>query len=237
MWGYGLSAHSDDVLRLVDHLGVDTAVLVGHSMGGYVALAAAMRYPSRFPAVLLLDSGWPRVLLGTDPHGQAPALLRGIPDAQSRILRLFASEAEYANSWNAVVDVPIHTADQLDSYRYEIERVPGGWRCKALIWAVMEDSRWLVVQAPSPRELRALRARVGLVRAGAGFVPGSTPVITESAHRAIGAAHPLTVDVRLPGASHYTMLFSADNPRIIAEALSAMVRDLSAPPRGLEAGR
>lgn len=36
-----------DVIQLLDHLGIEKAVIAGHSMGGYIALACAKSYPDR----------------------------------------------------------------------------------------------------------------------------------------------------------------------------------------------
>src|ERR671913_1678481 len=36
--GYGLETHASDVIRVLDHLGLDRAVILGHSMGAFVAL-------------------------------------------------------------------------------------------------------------------------------------------------------------------------------------------------------
>ncbi len=48
---------ADDVLGLLDHLGVEQAVLAGMSQGGFLSLRAALRAPERVRALVLLDSG------------------------------------------------------------------------------------------------------------------------------------------------------------------------------------
>jgi 3-oxoadipate enol-lactonase len=53
-WTYWDSA--DDVIAILDHLGVQTAVLAGMSQGGFLSLRAALRYPDRVSALILLDT-------------------------------------------------------------------------------------------------------------------------------------------------------------------------------------
>jgi pimeloyl-ACP methyl ester carboxylesterase len=53
-WSYWDSA--DDVLALLDHLGIDQAVLAGMSQGGFLSLRAALRAPERVRALILLDT-------------------------------------------------------------------------------------------------------------------------------------------------------------------------------------
>lgn len=48
-----MDRHADDILALMDHLGIDQAVIGGLSMGGYVALSLIMRYPDRVRALVL----------------------------------------------------------------------------------------------------------------------------------------------------------------------------------------
>lgn len=45
-----------DCLALLDHLGIDRAVLVGMSQGGYMALRAALLSPERVRALVLIDT-------------------------------------------------------------------------------------------------------------------------------------------------------------------------------------
>lgn len=47
---------ADDAIGLLDHLGIDQAVLVGMSQGGYLSLRAALAHPERVRAMVLIDS-------------------------------------------------------------------------------------------------------------------------------------------------------------------------------------
>ena len=47
---------ADTVLAMLDGLGIERCTLVGHSMGGYVALAFCEKYPERLDGVVLLSS-------------------------------------------------------------------------------------------------------------------------------------------------------------------------------------
>jgi pimeloyl-ACP methyl ester carboxylesterase len=51
---------SKDLVRLLDHLGIDKAHLVGYSMGGFVANKARELHPERFHSMILGGSGWYR---------------------------------------------------------------------------------------------------------------------------------------------------------------------------------
>ena len=64
--GYGRSsdpapgvayAHSADLLALLDHLNITSAVFVGLSMGGLVALHTALVAPQRVQGLVLLELG------------------------------------------------------------------------------------------------------------------------------------------------------------------------------------
>ena len=47
---------AQDVVQLMDHLGIDQAVIGALSMGGYVALALIKQFPSRVKALVLADT-------------------------------------------------------------------------------------------------------------------------------------------------------------------------------------
>lgn len=53
---YSIEFFVDDLIALLDHLVVETAVVVGLSMGGYIALRAVERHPERIRGLVLADT-------------------------------------------------------------------------------------------------------------------------------------------------------------------------------------
>ncbi|WP_165367380.1 alpha/beta fold hydrolase, partial [Phytoactinopolyspora endophytica] len=54
--GYDLSDMADDILRVLDHLGVTSAHLAGHSMGGMMAQMVAIKHPQRVRSLGLFST-------------------------------------------------------------------------------------------------------------------------------------------------------------------------------------
>ena len=50
---FSMDLFADDVIALLDHLNIEQVVICGLSMGGYVALSIAERYPHRMRAIVL----------------------------------------------------------------------------------------------------------------------------------------------------------------------------------------
>jgi pimeloyl-ACP methyl ester carboxylesterase len=53
---YSIDRLAGDVIGLLDHLGIDRAIVVGHDWGGYVVWETAVRYPDRVAGVVSLNS-------------------------------------------------------------------------------------------------------------------------------------------------------------------------------------
>ena len=53
---YSMKTMAEDVINLLDALEIDKTVIAGHSMGGYVAIAAARYFPTRLSAMALVAS-------------------------------------------------------------------------------------------------------------------------------------------------------------------------------------
>lgn len=56
LWRYTLEQAADDVRALLDHVGIQQAVLAGLSMGGYIAFAFYRHYADRVRALVLADT-------------------------------------------------------------------------------------------------------------------------------------------------------------------------------------
>ena len=55
---YSQDIARDDVIALMDALGIQQAHIVGHSMGAYTALHVGMRYPQRCLSITAAGCGW-----------------------------------------------------------------------------------------------------------------------------------------------------------------------------------
>ena len=55
---YGLATHVADLVALLDAVGCER-VVVGHSMGGFVAVTLAALHPDRVSRLVLVDGGLP----------------------------------------------------------------------------------------------------------------------------------------------------------------------------------
>jgi pimeloyl-ACP methyl ester carboxylesterase len=87
---YFLKDMARDTVGLMDHLGIDSAHLVGASMGGMIVQTAAIEFPQRVRSIVSIMSttgsrwtGLPSlkafgVLLGTPPKGREAMIERGV---------------------------------------------------------------------------------------------------------------------------------------------------------------
>lgn len=54
--GYSMDAYADDMLALLDNLGISQVTVAGMSMGGYIAFALLRRAPDRIKGLILIDT-------------------------------------------------------------------------------------------------------------------------------------------------------------------------------------
>src|SRR5215204_2078703 len=212
--GYSLEAHAADVVRVLDHLGLRSALLAGHSMGGFVALKTALTFPERVRAIVLLDGGWPRVEstpeeMTDEERQEAAALEEGLTRAFKRLDMTFESPETYLDFWFPDQNLKMEDLprDLADYYLYDLGEVEGGYRPKASRAAAEEDSPSVSSTSPTAEEMRGVGCPVALVRASQGFFPGSDPLISDEVRDIMAEPLDIRTEILLEGVNHYTMLW------------------------------
>ncbi len=165
--GVGYPEMAADVLRLMDTLGLDEAALVGHSMGGKVAMEAALAAPARAERLLVVDiapRAYPALhtaeigaLRAVDPAAYTrradvdAALAPSLPDAAVRrfLLKNLAARPDGAFYWQPNLDA-------LDQEYPRIAEALAGGRLYAGPTLVLRGERSAYVQPGDEALLRAL---------------------------------------------------------------------------------
>ena len=96
---YGFPTHVDDLRATLDFFGEERVVLVGHSLGAYIALAFAERFPMRVRGIVLVDGGLAR----PRPPGLTPeqTIKAVLGPALARLDMRFESIEAYRAFWQA----------------------------------------------------------------------------------------------------------------------------------------
>lgn len=97
---FGIARHADDLVAVLDHLGIVSAPFVGHSMGAFVVAAAGVRHLKRVSALVVIDGGIRLVDVAPGADVDVDALLHQIigPSVE-RLSMTFASRTAYHDFW------------------------------------------------------------------------------------------------------------------------------------------
>jgi pimeloyl-ACP methyl ester carboxylesterase len=218
---YGIGVHVTDLIRVLDHVGVSSAVLVGHSMGAYVVERLAADHPERAVGLVLLDAGLP-FGLPDDPEQMIDA---AVANAVMRLAITFPSADHYVEGWRAHPAFANRWDDDLEAYaRYDLVDEGGVARCSASSAAVRMDSREMVTDQETRTAADRVRAPMRLLRAERGLFDDD-PLIPASALRAFAAARPSVRIERVAGVNHYTLVMGhGAGPGRVVAAIEAVTK-------------
>ena len=219
---YGIQSHAEDVTALLDAVGAPQAVLVGHSMGGFVvAVAAAGAARDRVRGVVLVDGGLPFPdLPGADAQAKLAAVLGPaldrlaltFPDLPA--VRAFWAQHPAVGPW---VDVPSVAA----YLGRDVVPAEGGLRSACVPDAVSVDGGEFLTDERVYRATEHLPVPATLLWAPRGLLD-QTPGLYDEQRLAGPERSGLAVRL-VPDTNHYSILWAEQGVTAISEAVRAAV--------------
>lgn len=219
---FSMVAHADDVRAVLDAAEVPSATVLGHSMGGFAALVAAHRHPTRVDRLVLVDGGLPLALpeavLALPPDELIGAV---IGPALTRLRMTFTSHDDYRAMWREHPALAADWGPIIEAYVEEdLVGAAPELRPGAVEEAVLADGTSELLHDDVERAIEALSTPTTLAVAAHGLLAADAPPLySDDQVHDFADAHE-GVDVhRIEGVNHYTVLLSERG----ADAVAAIV--------------
>jgi len=216
---FGMAQHAHDVAAAMRAWGLQDAVLVGHSMGAFVAVALAAEHPELVRGLVLIDGGLPL----ESPPGVDPAALLDVALApqMARLRASFPSLEAYLEFWRALP--PFEGGrwnDWVEAYlRYDLGGAAPQLRPKASEAAVRGDFLDSLDAEKLRARLRGLSVPTLLLRATEGFNPGTPPLLPDDLVAREGALVRDLTDRVVEDTTHYTIALGLRGADTVADAV------------------
>lgn len=211
---FGVRRHADDVAAIVERLSAAPAVVAGHSMGTYVALACAERHPAAVAELVLVDGGIALpVPEGLEPQDALDAI---VGPAIERLRRVWPDRVSYSTMWSEHPAFAEGLTPEVERYVLsDLTPCDGGFRSVVSENAVRFDGGELITD-PEMRTLIDRRAQpVTIVRADAGLMGVPPPLVAvEWIDR-----YPQHDWRTIEGTNHYSVLIGEVGAAAVAQAL------------------
>jgi pimeloyl-ACP methyl ester carboxylesterase len=198
---YTLDAWAEEVLTVAAAAGIaGPPVVIGHSMGGFVALRAASRYGAQLAGAVAIDSP----VRDITPEERAAREQRAFGP-----LRVYPTREAAIARFRPIPDQPVlpYIAEHVAAT--SIHPVPGGWSWKF-------DPRIFARHQLVPDLLTRLDCRVALFRAEYGLVSAQ---MSEVMYDRLGRIAPV---IEIPAAAHHVMM---DQPIALVTAIRTLLSD------------
>ncbi len=204
--GYSIHRHCKDILTLMNDQGLKRPVLMGHSLGAFISLVFAARYPKKIDRLILVDGG------GKLSKTQMAKVFAGIKPSLDRLGQVFPSfkaylsqmkQAPYLKPWNSYMET---------YFRYEVEKVKGGVRSRVHPKHIEEEAKNLG-KVDSGEFYKRVKAQTLILRATKGLLAKDDLLLPENVVARMVREIPNAKRVDIKGANHYSILFQPNKKR------------------------
>eukprot|EP00761_Pharyngomonas_kirbyi_P006750 gb/GECH01006758.1/.p1 GENE.gb/GECH01006758.1/~~gb/GECH01006758.1/.p1 ORF type:complete len:359 (+),score=53.97 gb/GECH01006758.1/:1-1077(+) len=231
----GLKVHVEDIRRVMDYFNLPKAVIVGHSLGGYIALEGARVLGERCAGYVVVDSGHPADW--GSPVSSDPQVVAALERSFQRLSMRFSDINTYLKYWFPCLPNPVENlpADWVNTFAYEL--VPSSSsdqenkREEKMRVAVDEQSvKADAADLPNSRmtldQIRQLQTPALLLTAEYGFTDHTPPFVDENVANMLNTnlnceypAH------RIKGSNHYTILTEPRHASELAQHVASWLNN------------
>jgi lipase len=220
---FGMARHAADLEAVIEALSLPRALLIGHSMGAFVAVVTAHLHPDRFSQVLLVDGGLPLAV----PAGisQSDLLRATLGPAAERLSMTFVDRGAYLEFWKSHPAFAGCWSQAVADYaNYDLTGSEPELRPSSSVEAVSEDSLELYGGESVLAALAEPKHPVTLLTAPRALL-NQTPGLYGASEIARWKAQLPFLTIReVPEVNHYTIVLGAAG----AGAVAREVRQLAA---------
>jgi pimeloyl-ACP methyl ester carboxylesterase len=190
----------------MDDLGLDKAVLMGHSLGAFISLAFGAAYSERVERLILVDGG------GDLSQQQMDKVFEGIKPSLDRLGKVFPSadayletmsQAPYIQPWSTAIET---------YYRYEVEPVEGGVRSNINPEHIEEEAE-NIRKVKSASLYPKVFCKVLVLRATEGLFSQDDLLLPEDVAQRMIREISTARRVDIKGINHYGIVFQPNEER------------------------
>lgn len=220
---FGMARHADDIVRVLDAAGLDRVPLVGHSMGAFVALVTAHRYPDRVRGLLLVDGGLPL----RPPAGHTvETVAQLLGPAAARLDMQFPDREAYRDFWRAhpAFNDPRDWSPELEEYLdYDLVGHEPRLRSRTSGEAMRADQVELYGGDDVVASVAELRHPATLLTAPRGLQNETPGLYSPAEIDEWRAALPSLVIEEVADTNHYTIAMTARGASVVGEKIRQLV--------------
>lgn len=217
---YRLTQLADDLASVLDHLGVAKVIVVGHSMGAFVAVRLAERHPERVQAVVLVDGGLPIAPPAGVPPEDLAELMLG--PALARLAMTFTDRAHYRAFWRAHPAFADDWNETVEEYvDYDLDGTEPFLAASTRPEAVAENAGELDGSAGFAAALAAVRVPVDFIRAPRGLLNQEEALYSPEAVQLAVQSAPGVRTHEARDVNHYTIVMSTHGAEQIVPYITA----------------
>ncbi len=214
----GLHRHGDDLVALLDHLGLEKVVVAGHSMGALASVVFADDHPDRVERLVLVDGGLPLPM----PPGFTvdDVMTATLGPATARLAMTFESRAAYRDFWRAHPAFSGGVDETMGAYfDYDLVEGPDGFASSVRIDPVRDDVASQLDPLVLTPALERLRVPATLLRAPRGLMDQPEALYPPTVVREWDERLPLLTVVEVDDVNHYTIVFEPRSAALVAACL------------------